>query len=221
MPGWRKRTRSTSRPIPSSATRARSCGRPPSPLPTLEQLGFQRTNLKALRLPTGVSGARALLDDFCGRMARYHERRDYPAVKGPSYLSVHLRFGTISIRELARAARSDGSKGAAVWLSELIWRDFYSMILYHHPRVASHAFKPELDAIAFPNDERLFRAWCEGRTGYPLVDAAMRQINQSGYMHNRLRMVTASFLVKDLHVDWRWGERYFAQNLNDFDLAVE
>ena len=85
--------------------------------------------------------------------------------------------------------------------------------------MVSHAFRPELDAIAFPNDEHLFRAWCEARTGYPLVDAAMRQINQSGYMHNRLRMVTASFLVKDLHVDWRWGERYFARNLNDFDLA--
>jgi deoxyribodipyrimidine photo-lyase len=110
-------------------------------------------------------------------MAHYHGRRDYPAVKGPSYLSVHLRFGTISVREIARAAWSARSKGAAVWLSELIWRDFYFMILHHHPRVVNHAFKPELDAIAFPNDERLFRAWCEARTGYPLVDAAMRQIN--------------------------------------------
>jgi deoxyribodipyrimidine photo-lyase len=191
-----------------------------SPLPNLEELGFRRTNLKALRLPTGASGARALFDDFCGRMARYHERRDYPAIRGPSYLSVHLRFGTISVREVAGAAWSAGSRGAVVWLSELIWRDFYCMILHHHPRVVSRAFKPELDAIAFPNDERLFRAWCEARTGYPLVDAAMRQINQSGYMHNRLRMVTASFLVKDLHIDWRWGERYFAQNLNDFDLAA-
>jgi deoxyribodipyrimidine photo-lyase len=138
---------------------ARALLQPPaSSLPTLEHLGFQRTNLKALRLPTGASGARALFADFRGRMAHYHERRDYPAVKGPSYLSVHLRFGTI---------------------------------------------KPALDAIAFPNDERLFRAWCDTRTGYPLVDAAMRQINQSGYMHNRLRMVTASFLVNDLLVDWR------------------
>jgi deoxyribodipyrimidine photo-lyase len=187
--------------------------------PTLERLEFRRTNLKALRLPTGASGARTLFNDFRGRMAHYHERRDYPAVKGPSYLSVHLRFGTISVREIARSAWSAGSKGAAVWLSELIWRDFYSMILHHHPRVVRHAFRPDLDAIAFPNDERLFQAWCEARTGYPLVDAAMRQINQSGYMHNRLRMVTASFLVKDLLVDWRWGERYFAQNLNDFDLA--
>jgi deoxyribodipyrimidine photo-lyase len=191
-----------------------------TPPPGLEAMRFRRTNLRELRLPTGVSGARTLFADFLGRMARYHERRDYPAVRGPSYLSVHLRFGTLSIREVARAAWSARSKGAAVWLSELIWRDFYCMILCHHPRVVEHAFKTELDAIPFPNDERLFRAWCDARTGYPLVDAAMRQISQSGYMHNRLRMVTASFLVKDLHVDWRWGERYFAQQLNDFDLAA-
>jgi deoxyribodipyrimidine photo-lyase len=191
-----------------------------SSLPDLEAMSFRRTNLQELRLPTGMSGARVLFDDFRDRMAHYHERRDYPAVKGPSYLSVHLRFGTISVREIARAAWSARSEGAATWLSELIWRDFYFMILHHHPRVVDHAFKPELDAIPFPNDERLFRAWCEARTGYPLVDAAMRQINQSGYMHNRLRMITASFLVKDLHVDWRWGERYFARNLNDFDLAA-
>ena len=192
----------------------------PSILPTLDQLGFRRTNLKALRLPTGMSGARALFGDFRGRLAHYHERRDFPALKGPSYLSVHLRFGTISVREIAQVAWSERTQGAAVWLSELIWRDFYCMILHHHPRVVNHAFKPEFDLIGFRNDERLFRAWCEARTGYPLVDAAMRQINQSGYMHNRLRMVTASFLVKDLHVDWRCGEHYFARHLNDFDLAA-
>lgn len=191
-----------------------------APLPSLEQIGFERTNLRSMRMPTGMSGARALFEDFLPRMSRYHERRDYPAIKGPSYLSVHLRFGTISIRALVRAAREARSDGAAVWLSELIWRDFYCMILYHHPQVVTHAFKPELDAIAFPNDAERFRAWCEGRTGYPLVDAAMRQINATGYMHNRLRMVAASFLVKDLHVDWRWGERYFARQLNDFDLAA-
>jgi deoxyribodipyrimidine photo-lyase len=107
-----------------------------------------------------------------------------------------------------------------VWLSELIWRDFYFMILYHHPRVVAHAFRPEYDAIAFPNDPALFGAWCEARTGYPLVDAAMRQLNTTGYMHNRLRMVAASFLVKDLHVDWRRGAQYFADRLIDFDLAA-
>jgi deoxyribodipyrimidine photo-lyase len=190
------------------------------PMPGLEAMGFARTNLRSLQLPAGMSGARRLFDDFRGRMAHYHERRDYPAVRGPSYLSVHLRFGTISVRRLVRAALKAAGKGAATWLSELIWRDFYFTILFHHPHVVAHAFRPELDAIAFPGDEHAFRAWCEGRTGFPLVDAAMRQINQSGYMHNRLRMVTASFLVKDLHVDWRKGERYFAGKLNDYDLSA-
>ncbi|MBS1217612.1 MAG: phrB [Proteobacteria bacterium] len=116
--------------------------------------------------------------------------------------------------------REGGGDGAATWLAELIWRDFYFMILHHHPRVVSQAFKPAYDAIRWPNDAALFAAWCSGRTGYPIVDAAMRQINQTGYMHNRLRMIAASFLVKDLLVDWRWGERYFADHLNDFDLAA-
>lgn len=189
------------------------------PIPSLESMGFQRTNLAELGLPTGSSGAKAWLTDFLGRIDRYHERRDYPAVRGPSYLSVHLRFGTLSIRELVRAARQREGAGAQTWLSELIWRDFYFMILYHHPHVVNHAFRAELDRIRFENREDYFKAWCEARTGYPLVDAAMRQLNQTGYMHNRLRMVTASFLTKDLHVDWRWGERYFAQRLNDYDLA--
>ena len=189
-------------------------------MPDLDDLGFRHSNLKDLRLPTGTSGGKTWLRDFASRIDHYEERRDYPAVKGPSYLSVHLRFGTISIRELASLARSQGGRGAGTWLSELVWRDFYFMILHHHPHVVTHAFHPELDHIPYPNREDLFAAWCEARTGYPLVDAAMRQINQSGYMHNRLRMVTASFLVKDLHVDWRWGERYFARQLNDYDLAA-
>ena len=147
-------------------------------------------------------------------------------MKGPSYLSVHLRFGTISIRQLAREAHrrmQDGSRGAEVWLSELIWRDFYHQVLHHHPHVAARSFKPEYDRIVWEHGKHadaLFSAWCEGRTGYPLIDAAMAQINQTGYMHNRLRMVVASFLVKDLGIDWRWGERYFAEHLNDFDLAA-
>ena len=201
--------------------RADRLARPPSrQLPTLEELGFARTNLTDLPIPTGMSGARQLFDAFLERIDKYHERRDFPAVHGPSYLSVHLRFGTISIRELAGRAHAIGGRGAETWLAELIWREFYFMILHHHPLVVGHAFKPELDAIAFDNDPERFAAWCEGRTGYPLVDAAMRQINRTGYMHNRLRMVVASFLVKDLHVDWRWGERYFAEHLNDFDLAA-
>ena len=107
-----------------------------------------------------------------------------------------------------------------MWLSELIWRDFYVHILHHNPRVVNAAFKPEYDAIRWSNDPERFAAWCEGRTGYPLVDSAMRQLNQTGYMHNRLRMVAASFLTKDLLVDWRWGEKYFAEKLNDFDLSA-
>jgi deoxyribodipyrimidine photo-lyase len=189
-------------------------------MPTLEALGFARTNLKALPLPTGMYGARTLFEKFMARIDDYKARRDYPALPGPSYLSVHLRFGTISIRELARAAQARRTEGADVWLSELIWRDFYFMILHHHPHVVTSAFKRQYDAIKWNDDPGLFAAWCEARTGYPLVDAAMRQINQTGYMHNRLRMVTASFLTKDLGIDWRLGERYFADYLNDFDLAA-
>ena len=189
-------------------------------MPTLGELGFAPTNLLALGVVPGMAGAARLFTGFKQRMADYHKRRDFPALRGPSYLSVHLRFGTISIRALARAAWQAANRGAAVWLSELIWRDFYFMILYHHPRVVAHAFHPEYDAIPFPNDPALFGAWCEARTGYPLVDAAMRQLNATGYMHNRLRMVAASFLVKDLHVDWRRGAQYFAGRLIDFDLAA-
>jgi deoxyribodipyrimidine photo-lyase len=203
------------------AAHAAALARPPAmAVPTLEEVGFARSNLRDLQLPAGSSGAQRLFEDFRSRMSLYREQRDYPAVRGPSYLSVHLRFGTISVRRLAQAALKSGTEGARTWLSELIWRDFYFMILYHHPHVVAHAFYPEFDRIEFPGDETAFRAWCEARTGYPLVDAAMRQINQSGYMHNRLRMVTASFLVKDLHVDWRRGERYFAAHLNDYDLSA-
>ena len=194
-----------------------------SPL-TLAAIGFETTNLGALGIAGGSAAARRLLADFAPRMPHYREARDFPAKKGPSYLSVHLRFGTISVRELARAAwpgaGGQSGEGAATWLSELVWRDFYFMILHHHPRVVDAAFKPAYDAIRWPNNPELLKAWCGARTGYPIVDAAMRQINQTGYMHNRLRMIVASFLVKDLLVDWRLGERYFADHLNDFDLAA-
>ena len=199
-------------------------------VPSLETLGFAPTNLAELKIPTGSHGAHTLFDDFVQRIDRYDETRDFPGVKGPSYLSVHLRFGTISIRELARTAwqrtrdpAAPRGAGAMTWLGELVWRDFYHQILFHHPRVVNASFKPDYDRIKWEHGapaERLFQAWCEGRTGYPLVDAAMAQINQTGYMHNRLRMVVASFLVKDLGIDWRWGERYFALHLNDFDLAA-
>jgi deoxyribodipyrimidine photo-lyase len=198
-------------------------------VPDLAGLGFAPTNLHELPIGRGSAGARALLADFMQRIDAYARRRDFPAVKGPSYLSVHLRFGTISVRELVRAARERIAavsparrEGAQTWLSELAWRDFFHQVLFHHPHVATSSFRPEFDHLHWEHGKHadaLFAAWCEGRTGYPLVDAAMAQLNRSGYMHNRLRMVAASFLVKDLGIDWRRGEAYFARHLNDFDLA--
>ncbi|MEQ1600755.1 MAG: deoxyribodipyrimidine photo-lyase [Methylophilaceae bacterium] len=189
-------------------------------MPNLNDLGFQETNLSELALPCGMSGAAKLFADFQQRIHQYQARRDFPAVKGVSYLSTHLRFGTISIRALARAAYYMGGEGAQTWLTELIWRDFYQMLLFQHPRVVQHAFKPQFEHLAYTNNPDWFFAWKNGMTGYPLVDAGMRQMNQTGFMHNRLRMITASFLVKDLQIDWRWGERYFAEKLIDFDLAA-
>ncbi len=195
-------------------------------VPTLESIGFARTNLHRLRLPTGSSGAHELLDDFLDRIDVYDRRRDFPGVKGPSYLSPHLRFGTISIRRVAREAwqrAQAGSRGAEVWLTELVWRDFFHQILHHHAHVVEHAFRPECDAIRWEQGataDAHFDAWCNGLTGYPLVDAAMHQLNQTGWMHNRLRMVAASFLVKHLGLDWRRGEAYFARHLIDYDLAA-
>lgn len=196
------------------------------PFPSLEDMGFERTNLLSLLKP-GASGAQATFDDFLERIDKYKEKRDFPAVRGVSYLSVHMRFGTLSIRKAAGAAydryQANGSEGAMGWLNELIWRDFYFQIIHHRPNAATQAFKPEYDQIQWetgPQAEKLFQAWCEGKTGFPIVDAAMRQLNQTGFQHNRLRMVTASFLTKDLGIDWRWGERYFAEHLNDFDLSA-
>ena len=192
-------------------------------LPALADLGFAATNLHTLALPTGSIGAQQLLQDFLPRMAAYQAARDYPGRKGVSYLSVHLRFGTVSIRQLASLAAqqaSQGCAGAQTWLSELAWRDFYFMILYHHPRVLTQSFKPEYDRVQWDDAPELWQAWCQARTGYPLVDAALRQLLQTGYMHNRLRMLVASFLTKDLGIDWRRGERFFAQHLNDYDLAA-
>ncbi|MDM0105175.1 deoxyribodipyrimidine photo-lyase [Variovorax sp. J22R24] len=200
-----------------------------APVPPLAEIGFEKSNLDQLEIPTGSQGGAALFDDFFQRIDRYHQTRDFPSVRGPSYLGVHLRFGTVSIRQLAGIAHQlslQGDQGAATWLSELIWRDFYFQILAHHPHVAaggeSKSFRPEYDKIQWHHGKHadmLFDAWCKGQTGYPLVDAAMAQINQTGYMHNRLRMVVASFLCKDLGIDWRRGERYFAEHLNDFELS--
>ena len=204
---------------------ARHLAAPPpgETLPSLARLGFALADPGALPLPVGMQGAQRLLRDFVPRMAAYHTARDYPGRKGVSYLSVHLRFGTVSIRQLADlAARqaAQGCAGAQAWLSELAWRDFYFMILWHHPHVVTQSFRPAYDRVQWDDAPELWQAWCEARTGYPLVDAAMRQLRQTGYMHNRLRMVVASFLTKDLGIDWRRGERYFAEHLNDYDLAA-
>lgn len=208
--------------------------RPPPwdmPVPSLADIGFERTNLGGTGVLAGADGAARTLAAFTAHIDRYDRDRDFPALQGTSGLSVHLRFGTVSIRELVREAHRRaalGSRGAAVWLDELAWRDFYLQILANFPRIAGpdgerRSFRPEYDAIAWEQGEQAdanFAAWCEGRTGYPLVDAAMRQLNTTGFMHNRLRMVTASFLVKHLGIDWRRGEAYFARQLNDYDLAA-
>ncbi len=146
---------------------------------------------------------------------KYNEQRDFPALDATSKLGVHLRFGTISIRKLAIKAKSLNS----TFFNELIWRDFYAMILANNHYVAERAFKPQYDEIPWRQDEEGFQQWCDGKTGYPIVDAGMRQLNTTGYMHNRIRMVVASFLTKHLLIDWRWGEAYFAKKLLDFDLA--
>jgi deoxyribodipyrimidine photo-lyase len=205
------------RTAPLAARLARA---PRAVLPRLEDLGFARSNLAALGIETGASGGARLFASFRRRIDRYAETRDYPKLNGTSSLSIHLRFGTLSIRELVRYAWRHGGKGAQTWLSELVWREFYFMVLASRPDVVEHAFRRELDALRFDGSEAGWRAWCEGRTGYPLVDAAMRQLEQSGSMHNRLRMVAASFLVKHLAIDWRRGERLFADKLNDYDLAA-
>lgn len=171
---------------------------------SMDMLGFQRSTIEAPDNQVTTAIIRS-----------YHENRNFPAINGTSRLGVHFRFGTISIREKARKAISLSE----TYLSELIWRDFYSMILFHFPHVEKSAFRPEYDRINWRNDEKEFKAWCEGKTGYPIVDAGMRELSATGYMHNRVRMITASFLTKHLLIDWRWGEAWFAKKLLDFDLA--
>ena len=150
------------------------------------------------------------------KLKNYARLRDFPAEDGTSKLSTHLRFGTVSIRKVTRLA----AQSSEIFLNELIWRNFYMDILWHFPKIEKQSFKPEYDQIVWRNDEPEFEAWCRGETGYPLVDAGMRELNATGYMHNRVRMVTASFLTKHLLIDWRWGEAYFAEKLMDYDLAA-
>jgi len=173
-------------------------------LRTLKSMGF--SNKQKVEFPSReVDGE---------RIKEYHEKRDIPSIKGTTRMSLHLRFGTVSIRELARKGKKNEK-----YFNELIWRDFYQMIIHHYPDSATKSFKPKYDNIPWENNEAHFKAWCEGKTGYPIVDAGMRELNETGFMHNRIRMVVASFLTKHLLIDWRWGETYFAEKLLDYELA--
>ncbi|MBI1782039.1 MAG: deoxyribodipyrimidine photo-lyase [Sphingobacteriales bacterium] len=175
-------------------------------IPSLSEMGFIETDK---HFP-----AKSLNEEI---VKKYSQQRDYPSVNGTSKMGVHLRFGTVSIRKLAQKAMQLNE----TYLNELIWRDFYHMILWNFPPIAKDkAFKPEYDFIQWRNNEKEFDAWCNGQTGYPIVDAGMRELNTTGYMHNRVRMIVASFLTKHLLIDWRWGEAYFAKKLLDFDFAA-
>lgn len=176
----------------------------PMAVPTIESIGFSRVS--------NIFPPRSLPQSL---LENYEANRDFPSRNGTSRLSLHLRFGTVSIRRITALAMLHSS----VFLSELIWRNFYSQILWFFPHVSTRAFKSAYDHIRWENDQNQFQAWCDGITGYPLVDAGMRELNETGFMHNRVRMVTASFLCKHLLIDWRWGETYFASKLNDYDLA--
>lgn len=171
---------------------------------SLESMGFKPTSID---LP-----ARSINKKIIGE---YTEKRNFPSVKGTTRLGIHLRFGTLGIRELTALA----AKTNETWLNELIWREFYIQVLSNFSHVIDQAFKKEYDAIPWRNDEAEFEKWCKGKTGYPIVDAGMRELNSTGFMHNRVRMITASFLTKHLLIDWRWGEAYFARKLLDFELA--
>lgn len=173
-------------------------------IPWLESMNFKKSEIQ---LPE---------KEYQSIIADYATKRDIPAIKGTSRISVHLRFGTVSIRELVKAGYDAANK---TWLNELIWREFYFMILWNFPHTVNKAFKPDYDRLVWRNNEEEFKAWCEGRTGYPIVDAGMRELNATGFMHNRVRMITASFLTKHLLIDWRWGEAYFAKKLLDYEQS--
>lgn len=195
-------------------------------IPTLTYGQFPAWPASTITIPdTSRQQALHQLQHFADtRINAYAEQRNYPAQPGSAQLSAYLRFGVLSAQECARLALAHPDttpkSGADVWLSQLAWRDFYQQILWHFPHVVDGAFRPVYDSITWPNDQRLFAAWCTGQTGYPIVDAAMRQLVQTGWMHNRARMIVASFLTKDLLIDWRWGERFFMQHLIDGDTAA-
>jgi len=214
---WRARLQRSGPPAALQPRLDRLRPPPEGRLPPLAAIGFRAVECG---LPTGMSGGARLLDTFLARIDRYAEWRDFPALAATSRLSAHLRFGTVSIRALVREAWMLPGEGAHKWLDELIWREFYQMILWARPDVVDRCFKRAGDALRWEDDEAAFLAWRTGRTGYPLVDAAMRELAATGWMHNRLRMVCASFLCKHLGIDWRRGEAYFASTLLDYDLAA-
>ena len=181
------------------------------------EIGFEETRPL---LAGGTSEALKRLKNFESRIHDYKVDRDYPSIEGTSLLSVYIRFGNLSIRDMVRSSLKSRDEGSKTWLSELIWRDFYQMLLDAHPEIEKRAFKPEYDNIKWLGSAADFKAWREGETGYPIIDSAMRCFNATGMMHNRLRMIVASFLCKIMLVDWREGEKYFAENLLDFDLAA-
>jgi deoxyribodipyrimidine photo-lyase len=190
-------------PYDCSAGAGRFLQQPERPIPTLKAIGFERVDHPLLQRGN---------EDI---IASYDKTRDIPSIAGTTRLGIHLRFGTISIRQLVRTAL----RLNATFLGELIWREFFMQLLWHEPRVVQEPYKRQYAALPWRNQEDEFKKWCEGRTGYPLVDAGMRELNETGFMHNRVRMVTASFLVKHLLIDWKWGEAYFAARLLDFELA--
>ncbi|MCX7905986.1 MAG: DNA photolyase family protein [Bacteroidetes bacterium] len=200
------------------------------PIPTAERLGKPVT-IPRWAVEPGSEAAQRQWERFRnGALFRYKEQRDFPGIpEGTSRMSPHLRFGTISVRQLYLEAATPLEEGGLTkaertsleqFISELAWREFFQHVLWHFPETPERSFRAWGDVFPWEHDEARFAAWCEGRTGYPLVDAAMRELNSTGYMHNRVRMVVASFLVKDLHIDWRWGERYFRSKLLDGELAA-
>lgn len=170
-------------------------------------------------IKAGSKGARARLKKFIEELPNYAKTRNIPYLDNTSRLSVDLRFGTISIRNTLELAQAHSNNGSEIWLNELIWREFFSQVLYNFPHVENKSFKAQFVELKYSSNKTLFKKWCEGATGYPIVDAGMRQLNETGFMHNRLRLITATFLVKDLLIDWRWGEEYFANKLIDYELA--
>jgi deoxyribodipyrimidine photo-lyase len=205
MRAWKERLKNNPIKHLSSETKLSQLW-PIAPLktPTLQEIGFE---------PTSITWPTALVSEKV--IKQYDETRNYPALDGTSRLGVHFRFGSISIRQKVQRALGLNE----TYLNELIWREFYQMIIYHFPHSAKNSFKKKYDAIEWINDEKQFERWCKGETGYPIVDAGMRELNATGHMHNRVRMIVASFLTKHLLIDWRWGEAYFASKLLDYELA--